>query len=57
MIKIGEDDMIFIPIITAIVNIFKSLGVKPKFAPLLSLVIGIIFAIFFQMRWRLSLGF
>lgn len=48
MIKISEDDMVFIPIITAIVNIFKSLGINPKFAPLLSLGVGIIFAIFFS---------
>lgn len=55
MIRISENDMIFIPIITAIVNIFKSLGLKPKFAPVLSLVIGVIVAIFFSNEVEIKL--
>lgn len=48
MIRISEEDMIFIPIITAIVNVFKALGIKAKFAPVLSIGVGIIFAVFFS---------
>ncbi|KYH34510.1 hypothetical protein CLTEP_15590 [Clostridium tepidiprofundi DSM 19306] len=36
-----------IPIVTLIVNIIKKAGVPSKFAPLVSLIIGLIFGILF----------
>lgn len=48
MFSLNENDIYFIPIITGIVNILKNLGLKNNFAPLVSLVLGIIFSVFFS---------
>lgn len=48
MFSLNENDIYFIPVITGIVNILKNLGLKNNFAPLVSLVLGIIFSVFFS---------
>lgn len=48
MFSLTEVEMMFIPIITAIVNVLKEAGLKSRFASLVSLTLGIIFCFVFS---------
>lgn len=48
MFNLNGNDMFFIPVITGIVSMLKSLGLKKTFASLVSLVLGIILSLIFS---------
>lgn len=54
MFLLNEADMVFIPIIMGIVNIFKNIGLNKKFAPLISICIGVVLCLLFSKERSLS---
>lgn len=40
-------DMVIIPLIIGVVEVFKRLGLPSKFSPLISLILGLLFGIFY----------